>query len=211
MLIFDLDGTLLNTAYDLHASLNYALKTHNLKQITLDETLSLLGNGIDILVAGAIENGKNNPDFEKIYTTFKTYYNNHINDYTVPYDGIIELLKTIKQKNIKMGIVSNKFDEGVKALQKKFFNNLIDNAQGVTESIPKKPSPDAVLKLIQTSNALNETNIYIGDSEVDIETAKNAGIDCISVSWGFRSKEYLQSINAKIIIDKPSELLDYIK
>lgn len=211
MLIFDLDGTLLNTAYDLHASLNYALKTHNLKQTTLEETLSLLGNGIDILVAGAIENGKNNPDFEKIYATFKTYYNDHINDYTVPYDGIIELLKTIKQKNIKMGIVSNKFDEGVKALQKKFFNDLIDNAQGVTETIQKKPCPDAVFELIKTSNALNETNIYIGDSEVDIETAKNAGIDCISVSWGFRSKEYLQSINAKIIIDKPIQLLDYIK
>lgn len=211
MLIFDLDGTLLNTAYDLHASLNYALKAHNLKQTTLEETLSLLGNGIDILVAGAIENGKNNPDFEKIYATFKTYYNDHINDYTVPYDGIIELLKTIKQKNIKMGIVSNKFDEGVKALQKKFFNDLIDNAQGVTETIQKKPCPDAVFELIKNSNALNETNIYIGDSEVDIETAKNAGIDCISVSWGFRSKEYLQSINAKIIIDKPSQLLDYIK
>ncbi len=210
MLIFDLDGTLLNTSYDLHASLNYALKTHNLQQKTLQETLSLLGNGIDILVAGAIKDGKNNPDFEKIYATFKTYYQEHINDYTVPYDGIIELLQTLKQKNIKMGIVSNKFDEGVKDLQKKFFNHLIDNAQGVSKTIKKKPCPDAVFELIKNSNATNEANIYIGDSEVDIETAKNANIPCISVSWGFRSKEYLESINAQIIIDTPKDLLKYI-
>lgn len=210
MLIFDLDGTLLNTSYDLHASLNYALTTHNLKPKTLQETLTMLGNGIDILVAGALENGKNNPDFEKIYETFKSYYKEHINDYTVPYDGIIELLQTLKQKNIKMGIVSNKFDEGVKDLQKKFFTNLIDHAQGVTDNIPKKPCPNAVFELIKNSNATNEHNIYIGDSEVDIKTALNAGIECISVSWGFRSKSYLQSINAKTIIDTPQELLNYI-
>ncbi len=210
MLIFDLDGTLLNTSYDLHASLNYALKTHNLKQITLQETLTLLGNGIDILVAGVIKDGKNNPDFEKIYTTFKTYYKEHINDYTIPYDGIMELLHTLKQKNIKMGIVSNKFDEGVKDLQKKYFNNLIEYAQGVSDTIKKKPNPDAVFELIKNSNALDEKNIYIGDSEVDIETAQNAGIPCISVSWGFRSKQYLESINAKTIIDTPIDLLKYI-
>ena len=210
MLIFDLDGTLLDTSKDLHIALNYALKKHNLKEKTLPETLLLLGNGIDMLVAGAIKNGKENPDFEKIFSTFKSYYSDHINDYTAPYDGIIELLKTLKQKNIKMGIVSNKFDEGVKELQQKFFNNLIDFAQGVTDSIAKKPCPDAVFELIKNSNANNETNIYIGDSEVDIETAKNAKLDCISVSWGFRSRDYLQSINAKTIIDSPKELLDYI-
>ena len=109
-----------------------------------------------------------------------------------------------------MGIVSNKFDEGVKDLQKKYFKNLIDYAQGVSDTIKKKPCPDAVFELIKNSNAINETNIYIGDSEVDIKTAQNANIPCISVSWGFRSKEYLQSINAKIIIDTPNELLNYI-
>ena len=210
MLIFDLDGTLLNTSYDLHASLNYALKAHNLPLKTLEETLTMLGNGIDILVAGAIKDGKNNPDFEKIYATFKSYYKDHINDYTKPYDGIIELLKTLKQKNIKMGIVSNKFDEGVKDLQKKYFNNLIDYAQGVSDTIKKKPCPDAVFELIKNSNATNETNIYIGDSEVDIETANNANIPCISVSWGFRSKDYLESINAQTIIDTPFDLLKHI-
>ena len=109
-----------------------------------------------------------------------------------------------------MGIISNKFDEGVKELHKKFFNNLIDYAQGVTPTIAKKPSPDAVFELIKKLDAQNEKNIYIGDSEVDIKTAYNANIPCISVSWGFRSKEYLESINAKTIINTPKELLNYI-
>lgn len=210
MLIFDLDGTLLDTSKDLHIALNYALKKHNLKQKTLQETLLLLGNGIDMLVAGAIDNGKQNKDFDAIFSTFKSYYKDHINDYTAPYDGIIELLQTLKQNNIKMGIISNKFDEGVKELHKKFFNNLIDYAQGVTPTIAKKPSPDAVFELIKKLDAQNEKNIYIGDSEVDIKTADNANIPCISVSWGFRSKEYLKSINAKTIINTPKELLNYI-
>ena len=210
MLVFDLDGTLLNTAKDLEIALNYALRYHNLPEKNEQETLKLLGNGIDMLVAGAIPNGKANPEFDTIFTTFKTYYSAHLNDYTAPYDGIIELLTTLKSQKIKMGIVSNKFDEGVKALVHKFFGGLVEHAQGVSETVKKKPSPDAVYSLIKELNAENETNIYIGDSEVDIETATNAGLPCISVSWGFRSKEFLQSINAQKIVDTPNDLLNII-
>ncbi len=210
MIIFDLDGTLLNTAKDLEIALNYALKTHNLPQKNEQETLALLGNGIDMLVAGAIPNGKNNPDFPKIFATFKNYYSEHLNDYTAPYEGIIPMLKTLQQKGIKMGIVSNKFDEGVKALAQKFFGGLIDYAQGVTDTVKKKPAPDAVFALIKEQHAENEPNIYVGDSEVDIATANNAGVPCISVSWGFRTKTTLQQLNAKTIIDKPEELLKFI-
>lgn len=210
MIIFDLDGTLLNTAKDLEIALNYALKEHNLPLKNEQETLSLLGNGIDMLVAGAIPNGKSNPKFSEIFATFKSYYSEHLNDNTAPYEGIIPLLKVLQQKGIKMGIVSNKFDEGVKALAKKFFSGLINHAQGVTDTVKKKPAPDAVFALIKAQHAEQEANIYVGDSEVDIATANNAGVPCISVSWGFRSKTTLQHLKAQTIIDKPEDLLKFI-
>jgi phosphoglycolate phosphatase len=210
MIIFDLDGTLLDTAKDLEIALNHTLHTHNLPQKTTEETLKLLGNGIDMLVAGAIPNGKRNPSFNQIFATFKDYYSKHLNDYTKPYDGIIDLLTELKSQNTKMGIISNKFDEGVKELAQKFFPSIIEYAQGVTPDIKKKPSPDAVFSLINQLNAQNEVNIYIGDSEVDIETAKNANIPCISVSWGFRTRDFLESISAQTIVDTPKELLTAI-
>ena len=210
MIIFDLDGTLLNTAKDLEIALNHTLLIYNLPQKSTEEILKLLGNGIDMLVAGAIPNGKKNPEFNKIFATFKDYYSKHLNDYTQPYDGIIELLTKLKSQSIKMGIISNKFDEGVKELTQKFFKNIIEHAQGVTPSIKKKPHPDAVFSLINELDAQNEVNIYVGDSEVDIQTANNANIPCISVSWGFRTREFLESISAQIIIDKPEELLEAI-
>ncbi|MCM1323747.1 MAG: HAD family hydrolase [Acetobacter sp.] len=211
MLIFDLDGTLLNTITDLHNALNYALKAHSFPQKTTEETQMLLGNGIEALVAGALPNGSENPKFPETFATFKEYYSQHLNDYTAPYDGIMELLTELKSRNIKMGIVSNKFDEGVKALAKQYFTGLIDHAQGTSKTVKKKPSPDAVFALIKELHAENEKNIYIGDSEVDIATATNANVPCISVSWGFRSCAFLESINANPIIDKPEELLNLIK
>lgn len=210
MIIFDLDGTLLNTAKDLEVALNYALRAHGFPEKNEAETLALLGNGIDVLVAGAIPGGRQNPDFDPAYATFKTYYSAHLNDYTAPYPGIIPLLQELQRRNIKMGIVSNKFDEGVKALAAKFFGGLIDYAQGVSDTVKKKPAPDAVFALIAAQDAAAEPNIYVGDSEVDIETARNAGLPCISVSWGFRTRQALQQIGAEIIIDRPEELLEHI-
>ncbi len=210
MIIFDLDGTLLNTAKDLEIALNHALNTHKLPLKDEKETLKLLGNGIDMLVAGAIPEGKSNPQFPEIFATFKDYYSQHLNDYTAPYEGIIPLLETLHHKGIKMGIISNKFDDGVKELAKKFFSGLIAHAQGVTETVKKKPAPDAVFALIKEQKAEQENNIYVGDSEVDIATAQNAGLNCISVSWGFRTKETLKELGAQTIIDKPEELLKII-
>lgn len=210
MIIFDLDGTLLNTAKDLEIALNYALRRHNFPEKTEQETLSLLGNGIDMLVAGALPDKKQNPSFLAVFATFKAYYSEHLNDYTAPYSGIIPLLKELQNRDIKMGIVSNKFDEGVKALAHKFFGGLINHAQGVSDTVKKKPAPDAVFALIKELSAENEKNIYVGDSEVDIATATNAGLPCISVSWGFRTRRSLQSEGAKIIIDQPEQLLNLI-
>lgn len=210
MLIFDLDGTLLNTATDLQNALNYTLKRHHLPEKSTEETLKLLGNGIDMLVAGAIEGGKNNPDFPIIFADFKSYYSDHLNDFTTPYEGIMPLLAELKRRHIKMGIISNKFDEGVKALSAKFFRGYIEHAQGTSDTVKKKPAPDAVFALIKEQHAENEQNFYIGDSEVDIKTARNAGLPCISVSWGFRSRAFLESVNATTIIDTPQELLNFI-
>ena len=210
MIIFDLDGTLLDTVEDLAVAVNHALKKFGFKEKNIDETKRLLGNGIALLVAGAIENGEKNPKFCEAYEEFKKYYSTHLYDYTKPYDGIIELLEELKRKNIKMGIVSNKFDEGVKCLRKEFFADLIEYAQGISETVKRKPNPDAVFELIKLQKAQDEENIYVGDSEVDIETAKNAGLKCICVSWGFRSREQLIESGAEIIIDEPKELLKYI-
>ncbi|MBR5599275.1 MAG: HAD family hydrolase [Alphaproteobacteria bacterium] len=211
MIIFDLDGTLLDTSIDLHNALNYALKAHNLSQKTKQETLSYLGNGIDILVAKALENGKQNKDYPAVFNTFKTYYEQHLNDYTAPYKDIIELLTILKNKNYKLGIISNKFDEAVQELHQKFFQNLIDQSLGTSATISKKPSPDGIKLLIQQQNAINENNIFIGDSEIDIQTAHNANIPCISVSWGFRDREFLKSHNAIQIIDTPLDLLKILE
>ena len=210
MIIFDLDGTLLDTVADLTVAVNHALKKFGFREKSINEIKKLLGNGIAILVAGAIDGGENNPKFCEIYEEFKEYYSTHLYDYTKPYDGIIELLEELKKRSIKMGIVSNKFDDGVKCLRSEFFADLIEYAQGVNENIKRKPNPDAVFELIKLQNAENEENIYVGDSEVDIETAKNAGIKCICVSWGFRDKEYLRDNGADIIIDRPCELLEYV-
>lgn len=210
MLIFDLDGTLLDTLNDLHLSLNYALKKHNLPQTTKPQTLSYLGNGIDELVAKAIPSGKENPIFPEIFTTFKTYYEQHLNDTTAPYDGIIELLTKLKQKNYKLGIISNKFDKAVQELHQQFFSNLIDISIGTSNETPKKPSPIGVQTLIKRLSAQNEENILIGDSEVDIQTAQNASIRSISVSWGFRDKTFLKQHHAQTIIDTPKELLNHL-
>lgn len=210
MLIFDLDGTLLNTITDLHIALNHALKTHGFPQKTETETQQLLGNGIDILVAGSIPDGKDNPKFGEIFATFKEYYSHHLTDYTAPYEGITPLLRELKSRHIKMGIVSNKFDEGVKALVHQYFRGLITHAQGTSDTVKKKPAPDAVFALIKEQHAENEQNIYIGDSEVDIITARNAGLPCISVSWGFRSRAFLEREKASTIINTPQELLNFI-
>lgn len=210
MIIFDLDGTLLNTLTDLHNALNYSLNTYNIPSKTISQTKMLLGNGIERLIADSIPNGTENSDFTAIYQTFKTYYTKHIDDCTQPYEGIMPLLSELNKRAIKTGIISNKFDEGVKILAQKYFNNMINEAQGTSETIRKKPNPDAVFELIKKLKAENETNIYVGDSEVDIQTAKNANLPCISVSWGFRTKTQLLTAGAKVIINSPSELLNYI-
>ncbi len=210
--IFDLDGTLLNTLGDLANSTNFVLERYNYPKRTTDEVRQFVGNGVAKLIERAIPDGRNNPNFNKCIDTFKTHYSQNMFSNTTPYDGVIELLTNIKNYRLKTAVVSNKFDKAVQELCKRYFGNLIDFCAGENEEngIRKKPYPDTVLKILNELNISANEAIYIGDSEVDIQTAKNAGLDCISVLWGFKDKEFLLKNGAEILISKPDEIFKYL-
>lgn len=210
--IFDLDGTLLNTIQDLADSCNKTLSQLNFPERSLHEIKTFVGNGIAHLIEKAIPNGKDNKNYEKAVFLIKEIYSKNYHNKTKPYDGIMDLLKELKQHGIKIGINSNKPDAQVKELTQLYFSNYIDceTAIGEKDGIQRKPFPDIANEIIKTFNIQKENIIYIGDSEVDIETALNANLKCISVTWGFRNKKELKENGAKIIVDKPKEILDFI-
>lgn len=211
--IFDLDGTLLYTLEDLTDSVNYALKQYNLQECSIQQVRSFIGNGIRKLIERAVNTNKNKlseNDFEMCLSIFKTHYENNMYNKTKPFDGTVELLNKLKETNIKIAVSSNKFDSAVKELCNYYFPNLIDLAIGESETIPQKPDPSGVLKIIEQFNEKKENCVYIGDSEVDIQTAKNANINCISIDWGYKDKEFLLKHNAEKIISTPSDLYEEI-
>ena len=206
--IFDLDGTLLNTLEDLAASVNYALKTNGYPQRTTNEIRTFLGNGVKSLVKCSL--GKNDSDeiFEKVFNCFRTYYMEHCQDTTRPFDGILPLLEELKKRKIKMAIVSNKLQPAVEQLNNHFFKKHISSAVGESATVRRKPNPDAVIAAMNALGSRKDETIYVGDSEIDIETAKNPGIDCIVVLWGFRDECFLRSQYHNIhYIHSPKELL----
>ena len=213
LLIFDLDGTLLNTLEDLTDSTNYALKEFNFPTRTIEEVRNFVGNGVAKLIERAIPNGRENENFEDCLEVFKQNYAENMNNKTSPYEGIIDLLKELKSKNYKVAVVSNKFDLAVKGLCARYFADLVDIAIGENEKagIKKKPAPDTVNQVLKNFNISNEEAIYIGDSEVDIMTAKNSNMDCISVTWGFKDKEFLLANDAKIIVNSPDEIISILE
>lgn len=210
-IIFDLDGTLLDSLDDLKNAVNYTLNTFNLPTKSQDEIKAYLGNGMERLIELSTPFGKNTPHFDEILQSFKDYYAINSSIHTKPYPGIIEMLQSLKSLNYKLAIVSNKGDFAVKILNDKFFNNIIDVAIGEQNNLKKKPSPDMIYEVLRRFDKKITDAYYIGDSEVDIETASAVQIPCLSVSWGFRTKEQLLRDNASIIFDNPQELLEYIK
>lgn len=213
IVIFDLDGTLINTLEDLKDSTNYALSCLNYPTKTIDEICQFVGNGVAKLIERAIPDGKDNPDFQQCLETFKNHYSKNMYNKTAPYDKIPQMLKTLKQKGYITAVVSNKFDMAVKELCSKYFPDLIDFAAGENEAcgIRKKPAPDTVLKVLEKFNLTNNEAVYVGDSDVDIMTAKNSRMPCISVTWGFRNREFLIKHDAEIIIDSPDEIIDILE
>lgn len=210
--IFDLDGTLLNTLDDLADSTNYALSKFGYPTRTIEEVRQFVGNGVAKLIERAIPEGKNNPNFEKCLAIFKENYAQNMYNKTAPYNGIIEMLSNLKSKGIKIAVVSNKFDLAVKELCKKYFEGFIDFAAGENEAqgIKKKPAPDTVISVLNEFNFASEDAVYVGDSDVDIMTAKNSKMPCISVTWGFRDEKFLLGNGATILINAPSEIYNHL-
>lgn len=204
--IFDLDGTLLDTLEDLKSSLNYALKNNGFPEKTLDETRNFVGNGIDKLIERSLPSGITGETREKVRKDFLGHYSVHFADKTKPYEGVTEFLEKLKAKGIKTGVVSNKVDDAVNKLCRIYFGNHIDTAIGVAGDIPKKPMPDMLFLALRNLGCNTDTAVFVGDSEVDIQTAANARIPLISVSWGFRDKETLLRNGAVTLVSTAAEL-----
>ena len=204
--IFDLDGTLLSTLADLAASTNYALRTHHMPERSLDEVRRFVGNGVKKLMERAIPDGLNNPLFEETFATFRQHYMQHNLDTTQPYPGIMQLLEQLKAEGKNIAVVSNKFYAATRELCRHFFGDLVPVAIGEREDIRKKPAPDTVIEALRELGVDKEGAVYIGDSDVDIMTAKNSGMPCVSVLWGFRDKEFLLEHGATTLILKPEEM-----
>lgn len=210
--IFDLDGTLLNTLDDLHASTNYALVQHGLPTRTVDEVRQFVGNGIRNLIRLAVAPHTDDELIDTVHATFDAHYSAHHLDRTAPYPGIIELVRSLRGKGIDCCVVSNKGDYAVQPLVEHFFPRLFDVTCGEREKdgIRRKPWPDTVLACMEKLGASKEQSVYVGDSEVDLQTAANAGIRCIIVSWGFRDEDYLREQGADIIVHTTNELHERI-
>lgn len=209
--IFDLDGTLLNTLDDLAESVNYAMQQCGFPKRTLDEIRRFVGNGVKKLIERALPEGTDEAEFNKALGEFKKHYSQNSRNKTAPYEGIMELLHNLKDSDCNLAIVSNKVDFAVKDLRDEFFSDVIDVAIGDSDATRTKPEPDMVYKAIDELGTDKESCVYIGDSDVDIKTAKNSGLDCISVSWGFRSRSELESNGAEMIADKPEDILKFVK
>lgn len=207
--IFDLDGTLLNTLNDLAASTNYALRWAGMPEHSVDDVRRFVGNGVKKLMERAIPDGLDNPKFDETYATFRKHYLEHNLDTTKPYSGIPEVLAELKRRGKKLAIVSNKFYAATQELARHFFPETIEVAIGERENIRKKPAPDTVLEAMRQLGAGKEGTVYIGDSDVDIDTARNVGVPCISVLWGFRDRDFLIEHGATHLISKPEELLKF--
>lgn len=210
LLIFDLDGTILDTLEDLYLSMNYALKQNGFPERTIDEIRQFVGNGIRKLNERAVPAGTSEMQLNQVHQDFTVHYEKHCADHTKPYAGIPEVLQKLREMGIKTAVVSNKADYAVQILCNDYFPLLFDAVAGEKEGIRRKPAPDAVQAVLNTLQISKEQALYIGDSDVDIETARNAGIPCISVEWGFRDRAFLIQHGAEKIISKPEELLSLI-
>ncbi len=208
--IFDMDGTILDTLEDLTDSVNYALDHFGFPIHSKEEICSFVGNGIRKLIERAVPSETEPIFVEQVYEGFKKYYKEHCADKTKPYPGIIALLKELRQAGCKTAVVSNKADFAVQNLCEKYFYGLFDIAVGEQEGILKKPAPDSVEKVLKLLGVPKENAVYIGDSDVDIETARNAGMDEIIVGWGFRTCQFLKEKGAKQIVFTPEEIAQKI-
>ena len=215
--VFDMDGTILNTLEDLHDAMNVILRRFDMPERTLEEVKSFVGNGIRKLIERAAPSGTSNEVIDQMLAEFLPYYQQHCDEKTKPYDGIVPLLRELRARGVKTAVVSNKADAAVQKLCEEYFPDCFDAAAGERQGVRRKPAPDLVeivLKELQyntdSSPLLAFRSVYIGDSDVDYATARNAGMDFIGVDWGFRGETFLRNLGAACVVKEPSEILEII-
>ena len=213
--IFDLDGTLLDTLQDLANSVNYALRQHGMPEHTIDDIRRFVGNGVRLLMERAVSDGARNPRFEDTFATFRQHYMQHSLDTTRPYDGIPELIRELKARGCQMAVVSNKMMAATQELVHHFFSDIpVAIGEHEAAGIRKKPAPDTVYEALRQLNISLTSHpspltsvVYVGDSDVDVDTARNSGLPCISVLWGFRSRDFLLAHGATTFAEHPLDIL----
>ena len=204
--IFDLDGTILDTLEDLADAMNYALGEHGYPGRTIEEVRRFVGNGIRKLIERAVQAGLAKEEIDRVHEAFSAYYQQHCADKTRPYEGVLPLLERLRAAGCLTAVVSNKADAAVQPLCRRYYNGLFDYAVGERTGIRRKPDPDSVQEVLRRLQVEAADAVYIGDSEVDIQTAKNAGLDSIIVTWGFRDRDYLESQGGRRFVDRPEEI-----
>ncbi len=209
--IFDLDGTILDTLADLTDSVNYALSKNNLPCRSTQEVRSFVGNGIRLLIERAVPQNTPTAVVDNCFVDFKAHYKGNSTNKTKPYDGINEVLNELRNSGVRLALVSNKADFAVQEIIEKYFPHIFHFATGEKEGVRRKPYPDSVFVAMEYLGADKNKTVYIGDSEVDIETARNCGIPCIAVTWGFRDKSVLVGLNPEYIIDETKQIIDILK
>ena len=210
IVLFDMDGTILDTLQDLSDSVNWALVQCGLPQRSLEENRRFLGNGIVNLIHRAVPEGTDAALEEKVRTVYKHHYEQHSGDTTKPFAGMPEVMTELRRRGYRLACVSNKPDDDVARLAAQYFDGLLDDWSGPLPGMPLKPAPDLCDRILQRAGFSREEAVYVGDTEVDIRTAANAGMDCIVCAWGFRDEPWLREQGARTIIHRPEELLEYL-
>lgn len=210
-IVFDMDGTVLNTLKDLTASVNFVLQKNGFPARTEEEYRRFFGNGIAYALKCAVPAGTPDSVIDGMLPLFKEHYGRHCLDSTGPYDGVIPLMKRLREDGYRMAIVSNKIDPAVKELNRRFFSEYVDVAIGEGEGVKRKPAPDTVFRALKELGKTRESAVYVGDSEVDYQTAVNAGIPCVSVLWGFRDRDFLVRQGATLFAETPEQVLSVLR
>lgn len=209
-IVFDMDGTVLNTLEDLTVSMNYVLSKFGMPEHKLEEYRLFFGNGVGEALRLSLPEGTSEDIIDEMLPVFKEHYDAHCLDKTGPYDGILDVMRELKLRGYKTAIVSNKIDSAVKELHQRFFGDSVDIAIGEQPGINRKPAPDMVNLALKELGSSKEESVYIGDSEVDFMTAENSGLPCISVLWGFRDKDFLIEQGAYCFAEKPKDIIDIL-
>lgn len=210
-IVFDCDGTLLDTLTDLRNAVNYVLRAHDLPERSVPEVKAALGNGVAHLMRQSLPDSISEAEFNTYLDEFKAYYGEHLQDYTAPYSGMLDVLDTLRAKGYKLAIVSNKIQEGITPLNKEYFGDRLPVAIGERPGLQRKPAPDMVLQALKELGSTQDESIYIGDSEVDVATAKNSGLLCIGVTWGFRDEQLHKDLGVTHIARKAEDIVTIIE